>query len=239
MLEDRLSLPPAPLKSLRKELQTDPKSLIHRRVLIEGQYDFEHEMLIRNRRLDDRPGFHVITPLKLSFTEDFILVNRGFIPLESGSKDIRSDFQQNKEVHFLGLIKEGVARRLLAPSDPPAGDGLAWVDAWLRVDIEKMNRQLPYRLLPIYAEVMSLENPQEVKSSIVRSDSGREELLFLPSRAHPAEIKERENTDYPTPVFEMVVPAGRHFGYVFEWGFMALGTFLMCIVLQLRPPRGR
>ena len=67
---------------------------------------------------------------------------------------------------------------------------------------------------------------------------GKDELFFLPAKENviraPSEIP---NYDWPVPVFNTVIPPGRHFGYVFEWAIMALMTALICLVLQLRPPK--
>lgn len=51
-----------------------------RRVTARGEYDGRHEILLDNRVHNGRPGFEVITPLKLEGGDRWLLVNRGWTP---------------------------------------------------------------------------------------------------------------------------------------------------------------
>lgn len=242
-LDRRLAMPIVLLGELLSRKDTDWDILLHRRVLVQGQYDFQHEMVLRNRRHDDKPGVFVLTPMKLSGDSNAIIVSRGFLPLDRSSPEARKEFQHGPEAQFVGLIKAPVQPRFfLAPQDPdPAG---GWVDAWLRVDVERMQQQLPYPVLPFFVEVMSTVEHDQVKELMIQSKSGRDELLLLPLRADalnansPSDAATSHDLEhFPVPVFDTVIPPGRHFGYVFEWALMALVTLLICIILQLRPRR--
>jgi hypothetical protein len=86
---------------------------------------------------------------------------------------------------------------------------------------------------------MSTEDPHNAQSQIVKSSAGKEELLIM-GLADPAAGNRPDfdpNLSYPIPVFDTVLPAGRHLGYVYEWAIMAFATLLIGLVLQLRPPR--
>ncbi len=58
-------------------------------VVLEGEYARDDELLVRNRPLNARPGFEVLTPLVLDSGEVFI-VNRGWLPVgsEQDSPDV-------------------------------------------------------------------------------------------------------------------------------------------------------
>ena len=49
-LEARLEEPIGPLAAHIAEIQSRPLDFIHRRMQVVGEYDFENEMLLRNRR---------------------------------------------------------------------------------------------------------------------------------------------------------------------------------------------
>lgn len=54
-----------------------------RRVRLTGRWDFEHEVLIRNRAQGGRPGVHVVTPLRIAVApaeSTAVLVLRGWLP---------------------------------------------------------------------------------------------------------------------------------------------------------------
>lgn len=237
------------LKEPITKFQEIPKSSltseIFRRVILQGEFDYEHEVILRNREYDSMPGVYTLTPLKYKDpdnSDSYILVNRGFIPLTFSTKENRKKVNNPKgTVTIVGLIKEAQSRKFLAPEDPESGGANPWVDAWLRVDIENINKQLLYKLAPVYLEsiVNNLEasDPAEKEKQIVRFTAERADLL-IPSEKMFSMVSNEDNLDpkkYPISVFDPVLPPTRHLGYVFEWGFMAIATLLMGLVLQLKP----
>lgn len=237
-MEGRMKEEVTPLVGSLAALKTDPESMIYRRLAVSGELDFDREMVLRNRRVNDEPGVFLLTPMKIDGVDDArVIVNRGFVPLRHAKREDRKIFRDDPRRSFVALVKEGGTRRTLAPRDPEAGEGKQWVDAWLRVDIENMQKQLPYPVLPVYLEIMADNDPDAAREKIVKSSSGREELLFLGLRNdHLTRSREDLLAEYPIPAYDTVIPPGRHLGYVFEWAAMALATVLIGLVLQLRRP---
>lgn len=237
-LNRHLESPIVPFSELFASGNPDWATLIHRRVAISGTYDFEHEITLRNRRHDDMPGAFVITPLKIDGTDKTVLVNRGFIPYARMDQNQRKIFQRPPSASFTGLIKESTPPKIFSPADPPSGPGHPWVDAWLRVDVPRIAAQLPYAVLPIFLEIMDTSDIEQARKEIIQSKSGRDDLFFMPSKAQTMQVHAPTPLDkFPIPVFDIVVPPGRHLGYVFEWALMALMTFLICVVIQFRRPK--
>jgi surfeit locus 1 family protein len=71
---DRVPMP------LREIVAPGDFANLYRRVIASGQYDGERQLLLDNQVRDGRPGYHVLTPLRLA-DGTAILVNRGWIPL--------------------------------------------------------------------------------------------------------------------------------------------------------------
>jgi len=235
-MEARLAEEPKPLIELIGDGGRSADELAYRRVTVTGVYDFDREMVLRNRRLEEESGVYILTPLRIAGTDRVVIVNRGFIPLQY--QNDRARFRSTPEVTLLALIKEPLTQRLFAPSDPPTGPDLPWVDAWLRVDLGKMQPQLPYTIEPFYLEIMDSPDPSAAQDKIVTTSAVREELLVIrmaPLGEHTKTA--RDISTYPVAVFDTVIPPGRHFGYVFEWAIMAIVTLLICLVIQLRPRR--
>ena len=236
-LQENLSKPVIQINDVLSK-NNEPETLIFRRVEIAGQYDFKNEMILRNRKHNSLPGVFVITPMKIAGHEKHILVSRGFLPLSLSNPEKRKLFQKPDEVQFTGLIKSTVKRRLFAPEDPPAGRDLPWVDAWLRMDLDNMAKQLPYPIEPFFIEIMNTEDSTKAQELIVRTESDRDEMFFLAGKGIPAPPTEKDDlSQYPIVVFDTVVPPTRHLGYVFEWSAMALMTIIIAIILQLRRPK--
>jgi len=232
LMQARLEEPIKPLEEFLSGNTLDWSALPYRRVNVSGDFDYDREMVLRNRSFDSEAGVHVLTPLKIAGREEYILVDRGFIPYEKAGRDVRQVFQHSITAQFTGLIKAGVSAHFLAPNDPPSGKELPWVDAWLRVDIENIQKQLPYKLLPIYLEIMSVTNPKDAENQIVKASAAKEEVLLPMLSMSTDKSKARPLRDYPLPAFDTVVPPGRHLGYVYEWAFLALLAACISVLLQ-------
>ena len=237
-LHETLTLEPIPLSTL---LATDQQweRLTFRRIKVSGTYDFEHEMLLRNRNLEGRAGVHAITPLKVDNSDSHLLVDRGFIPLGRETKEKRALYQKPPHVELYGLVKNSMSSKFMAPNDPPTGDARPWVDQWLRVNIPQMQAQLPYSVLPVYIEVMEDPNDPLLASKIVREGSaGRNDVLMLSGQKSVENFgMDSPDINYPIPTYDITPPPDIHLGYVYEWAFMALITVGIGVIIQLKRPR--
>lgn len=236
-MQQRLAAPIVELNDLLETNHISSADLSYRRVRVSGSYDFSREILLRNRKYQEAMGVHAITPLKLNNSNKYILVNRGFIPLSKSGIEDRKNYQQTLTADFVGLVKASVEANLLAPQDPDAGPNLPWVERWLRVDIAKIQKQLPYQVLPFYLEIML--NPDEAKIQdqlIDQSTAGRDEMLTLTGHKPLMGFASDDIAPgkYPLAVLDTVIPPGRHFGYIFEWAILATIALLMTLVMQLK-----
>jgi cytochrome oxidase assembly protein ShyY1 len=128
-----------------------PGNVEWRTVTMIGTFDTEHQVLVRNRSQNGRPGFHVVTPLRLA-NGDGVLVNRGFVELstESGRlPDVPNG--ERGAVTIMGRIRLSQQAGSFGAKDKPTGT-LTTVN---RVDVERLGKQSPYRLAPIYIELIS------------------------------------------------------------------------------------
>lgn len=130
----------------------DPEELDYRRVTVRGQFDPSQEVVLRNRSFNGTTGVHVLTPLRISGSDAAVLVDRGWLPMEGSSREERQAYAPPAGE----VTVEGVARRsqhqLGGPSDPPLQPGETRRDAWFRADIPAIERQVGYRLLPVFVE---------------------------------------------------------------------------------------
>ncbi|HMO01631.1 MAG TPA: SURF1 family protein [Oligoflexia bacterium] len=238
-MQARLEQEIVPINELLSDT-SNPTELIYRRVFIKGRWDFKNEMLLKNRKVDDQPGVFLLTPLKITGSDLAIIVNRGFIPLKfANSKRERERFQKEEEFSAVILLKEAKEQRWLAPADPPTGGDAPFVESWLRVDLKKISLQLPYKIISVYGEIIINKDlsQEDLEKLLIRSDSNKADILFLGEK----KIASAQNLagkfseeNLPIPTFDPVIPAGRHLGYVFEWGFLALIALAIGFILQIK-----
>lgn len=239
-LASRISAPIEPLAPALSLIKSTPEQSLFQRYRVAGTFDFEHEVVVRNRKLGELPGVYVITPLRLDGVEETVLVNRGFLPLPLATKEERVKLRGSVQFSGIGLAKTSTSGSLLAPQDPNPRLG-EWFESWLRVDIPRMAQQLPYKILPIYLELLNSEKPPDLDKEVISSKSTRNDMFLMSSEKHLASREDafKLNLTEPIPVISTIIPPSRHLGYVFEWAIMALMTGLIGLVLQLRRPRDR
>ena len=108
-------------------------------------------MLIRNRSLDGRPGYHVVTPLRLA-DGTALLVNRGWVPLETDGEAPTPPAPPAGEATVTARVRLSQAKgRFFSPDDPAEGT----LTQLYRVDVPRIGQQLDYPVLPVYVELES------------------------------------------------------------------------------------
>jgi surfeit locus 1 family protein len=132
----------------------DPAEADLRSGIVRGTYDYEHEVVLRNQTHNELPGVDLLTPLRIEGSDAAVLVNRGWIPFEVSNPEQREMFREEVgPVEIRGIVRSTQTRpSRFAPADPTASPDRSDLDAWLRVDIDRIQQQVPYRLLPVFLE---------------------------------------------------------------------------------------
>ncbi|WP_026434739.1 SURF1 family protein [Acidovorax sp. JHL-9] len=82
LLDQRAALAPIDNQQLRGHAggADGAQDLVHRAVLLQGRWVPEHTVYLDNRQMQGRPGFFVLTPLRLEGSDAVVLVQRGWVP---------------------------------------------------------------------------------------------------------------------------------------------------------------
>lgn len=132
----------------------DPSMLAGRRVRVTGTFLNEESVLLRGQKSDSGvEGVHLLTPLRISGSEQAVMVDRGWLPAGRGRGAARDAFAVSREITLEGLALPGETRAdsALAARDLPL-PGETRIDAWVRVDVARMQSQISTSLLPFYVE---------------------------------------------------------------------------------------
>jgi surfeit locus 1 family protein len=151
----KLALPPLVLND--QELPANLGELRFRQAKGQGEYDLTQQMALTQQNWMNTPGFHLITPLVLqdgsqsqSGRPTAVLVDRGWLPAAELDRENWSKYDVKGPVAVTGYVKlsqtvkgsTGVAN---SSSGTPQNE-------WYRVDVDAIEAQLPYDLLPIYLQ---------------------------------------------------------------------------------------
>lgn len=115
-IEAAYEIDPVPVEELIDDTGAASPQDEWRRVVLEGRYLPEHEVLLRLRPVDRVPAYHSLTPFELNSGET-ILVNRGFVPATNDDGVPQVDPAPTNEVSLVAMLRPSEA-----PSDRPALD---------------------------------------------------------------------------------------------------------------------
>jgi surfeit locus 1 family protein len=151
----QLELPPLLLPD--DVLIEDLTSLKNRRATVRGEYDFSHQIALSYQNWMDAPGIHLITPLVIEGRSQAVLVDRGWLPVDQAAPENWSQFDEPGSVSVTGLIRISETLPARAGDAPPQRKVAEPQTDWYRVDIEAIQAQMPYELLPVFI----LQSPPE------------------------------------------------------------------------------
>jgi surfeit locus 1 family protein len=140
--ETRRLLASPPIDLNAEPLPADVPALKYRHAVAHGQYDFSHQVALEPQNWGRVPGLHLLTPLVLDGGRQAVLVDRGWIPSGELAPENWSQFDEPGAVTILGSLQ--------MPQKLPGGVGAGPQQRWYRVDLEAIQAQMPYELLPVY-----------------------------------------------------------------------------------------
>lgn len=174
LVERRRAL--VPLTSL------DAADVEHRRVRLEGRYDNDELVILTGRPLRGLVGNHVLVPLRVSGSEA-VIVDRGWAPTEWRPPKLEGP---RGDVSVEGVVLPSERKR-------PFASGTGDTDRIARIDLARLQRQIPYRIASVYI-LASGERP--------RTNDDR-----APIPVEPAELGEGSHLTYAVQWFSFIAIA--------------------------------
>jgi surfeit locus 1 family protein len=125
----------------------------YRSARVLGEFDHSHQIALRSQYDNNQYGVHLLTPLKIAGSQQVILVNRGWIPIQDWETGSLSKFDQPGFVEVQGMIRPSLDKADFGSrSDPTPAPGQEPLKAWNFVNIPAISEQMPFTLLPIYIQ---------------------------------------------------------------------------------------
>ena len=183
----------APFDLIAEGLPADLAELEYRRVEVSGQFDYDHQIVLKERPRGDVPGVVLVTPLVLDGGRA-ILVARGWIPYNQSAPEFWPQFEEPASAPVVGLLQES---QMLPSGEAPPVPEAPQVE-WFSLNIDAVQPQMPYELLP----VSILQLPEEGRT-----------YDQLPYREEPLRLDEGSHFSYAIQWFMFAAILG--IGYVF------------------------
>lgn len=144
-----IKLQAEPLVITGADLPETPDQLEDRQAVATGSYDFARQIAVQGQFSESEQGYWLVTPLRIDANENAILVIRGWIPAAEGERGDWSAYNEATSQRVQGYLQR--SRTMpdgsisVVPPDPVKG--------WWRVDIQAIQNQMPYPLLPVALQV--------------------------------------------------------------------------------------
>lgn len=133
-------------------LPDDLASLKDRDAVAQGEFDFAHQGIVKLQTFQGQPGVNLVAPLVLAGGETAVLVDRGWVPETANW----ADYDEPGPITINGYIALTQTINRTGASST-ISDELAWY----RVDIDAIQVQMPYKLLPVYIRQAPEEDNQK------------------------------------------------------------------------------
>lgn len=134
-----------PLDLTTEQLPESLEGVENRLAVAAGQFDLQHQVMLKVQNWQGRAGAHLITPLVFDDGQTAVLVDRGWIPEADNNPQDRGKYDISGPMTVRGTIAQSQTLSRGSPEEP-----LPDQDQWYRVDVAAIENQMPYDLLPIY-----------------------------------------------------------------------------------------
>ena len=134
-----------------QNLDLDLYNMEYRAAEVSGEFDHEHQVVLRNQDWRGNLGVHILTPLMIEGEKRAILVDRGWVPYEDFVEGNLAQYDHPGSVQFMGTIRRSQSKPLIGGrADILPAPGEPALAAWNWINISNISRQIPYELLPVY-----------------------------------------------------------------------------------------
>ena len=129
-------------------LNADLASMEYRPVIVEGEYDHAQEVALRNQAWNDQIGVHLLTPLKIAGSDQAVLVDRGWVPVQDFNSHDWSQYTEPGKIRITGVMRASSSTPDFGKRADPPGR----LDIWNFANVARIAEQVSSPLLPIYIQ---------------------------------------------------------------------------------------
>ncbi len=132
--------------------RVDAQSLLYRKIVAQGRYEPQHQILIDNRMHRGQAGYHVITPLRLEGSEIRVLINRGWVPARADHRLVPLIATPSGSVEVSGSASVPGSRFFTLEADN-ASIKSEWQSVWQNLDMERYSQAVNFPIQPIVIQL--------------------------------------------------------------------------------------
>lgn len=134
-----------------RDYLTQAKVLQFQQTSVNGHYETQYQFLLDNQVENSQSGFHVITPFKIEGTEQYVLVNRGWIPGAASHDKVPTFATPEEPLEIQGMVwvPSDKIFTLEAKADNDQPQAQVWQLVWQHLDMKKYKQTAPIQVLDV------------------------------------------------------------------------------------------
>ena len=171
---DRSKQTAVPVQSLLNQFDSNFNTLRFRQVTASGSYLSKQSILIDNQVYEQKVGYALMTPFKLSGSGDVILVDRGWLSVGL-SRDVLPNFDTPEgEILIEGRLNLPYAKPPIWNDKYDVSDGMVWQ----HLPITEFNTQTGLSAVPLVLELAPNNAEGSSSGAVVNWQSINDEWVF-------------------------------------------------------------
>ncbi len=132
-----------------------------RRIVAQGHYEPERQILIDNMIHRQQAGYHVITPLRIEGSDMRLLINRGWVPALADHRQVPQIATPAGRVEIYGTaIVPGTRFFTLGENRAPS----EWQSVWQNLDLQRYGQSVGFAVQPVVIQL----DPDNASAGFVR-----------------------------------------------------------------------
>lgn len=149
------------------------KAWQNRKVKVRGHYEPQYQFLLDNQVMEDRAGYHVLTPFKISNSEQYILINRGWVEAQATHSVLPTVDVPSDNISLEGWIKLP-SRKIFTLEHKLANP--VWHRVWQSLDMDEYIKLVPF---PVVPAVILLDANSSAGGGFVRHWEAPQERIVM------------------------------------------------------------
>lgn len=179
-------------------------NLRYKKVKVTGHYQTKYQILLDNQVENERVGFHVITPLRIDNTNQYVLVDRGWLLGKDRHTDLPVFDTPSNKLDVIGQVWLPSAKIFTLENNSVASldktQLSAWAPVWQNMDMTKYKKSAPIQILPV----------------VIRLDPTSPAAGFVRNWQIPSD------------------KIATNLGYAYQWFGFAFATLAIFLVMSIR-----
>lgn len=127
----------------------DPENWRYRQVKVAGTYAPEYQILLDNQVEQERAGYHVITPLKIKQSDQYVLIDRGWIAANPDRNVLPSIETPAAEQEMIGHLWLPSTKFYTLENQQEAKVGEELPRVWQNMDMRRYQQSVVFEVLPM------------------------------------------------------------------------------------------